>query len=167
MNESGSSVAGLAEQTMVTSKMTGKLAEAAVDAKRKERAAAEARDRMLAPVHLRELRDALQILPNQTGYRCSDRGFLNMTSNEYIELLDWTARCIVPGKRGATPADAPPVFQRLGLGLSAGTWCELVADFGKLFKIVAGKPHIVDAHRGVIRPKRFKLSRGARELLGA
>jgi hypothetical protein len=88
-----------------------------------------------------------------------------MTTSEYVELLDWTARCIVPGKRGATPEDAPPVFERLGLGLSAGTWCELVANFGKLFKLVAGKPHIVEAHRGVVRPKRFKLSQQARELL--
>jgi hypothetical protein len=166
--EAGSAIVGLAaEQSMVTAQMTEQLTGATVDAQRQERAAAEARDRTLAPIQLHELRDALQILPSQSGYRCSDRGFLNMTSSDYIELLDWTARYVVPGKRGATPEDAPPVFQRLGLGLSAGTWCELVANFGKLFKIVAGKPHIVEAHRGVIRPKRFKLSRGARELLGA
>lgn len=30
-----------------------------------------------------------------------DRGFLNMSSTDYIELPDWTARCIVPGRRGA------------------------------------------------------------------
>jgi hypothetical protein len=167
MIECRSKVSVPAEQWMATTKMTEQLAAAAVDANRKKQAAAEARDRMLAPIHLQELRDALQILPNQTGYRCSDRGFLKMTSSDYIELLDWTARCIVPGKRGATPADAPPAFQRLGLGLSAGTWCELVANFGKLFKIVAGKPHVVDAHRGVVRPKRFKLSQRARELLEA
>lgn len=122
-------------------------------------------DRMLAPIQLNELRDALQLQPSLSGYRCSDLGFLNMTAAEYIELLDWTARGIAPGKSGATPADAPPIFERLGLGISAANWCELVKNFSKLFKIVAGKPHVVDAHRGVVRPKRFKLSPAARDLL--
>jgi hypothetical protein len=164
--ESGSPTSGLAEgQSTVSAKMAEQINEAAVAANRQEQAAAQARDRTLAPIQLHELRDVLQILPNKSGYRCSDRGFLKMTTSEYIELLDWTARCIVPGKRGATPEDAPPVFERLGLGLSAGTWCELVANFGKLFRLVAGKPHIVEAHRGVVRPKQFKLSQQARELL--
>ena len=30
----------------------------------------------------------------------------------YLELLDWTARQLVPGKRGATPSDAPPILER-------------------------------------------------------
>ena len=88
-----------------------------------------------------------------------------MTAEEYVELLDWTARRLVAGKRGATSAEAPPIFERLQLGIPAESWCELVGSFGRLFKIVAGKPHVVDAHRGKIRPKRFKLSREARELL--
>ncbi|MFO0939273.1 MAG: hypothetical protein U0930_00755 [Pirellulales bacterium] len=134
------------------------------DDKRKAKAA-QMRDRTLAPIYLYELRDALQILPSTLGFRCSDRGFLNMTAVEYIELLDWLARQVVPGKRGSTPEDAPSVFDRLGLGMSAGTFCELVANFGKLFKIVAGKPHVIDAHRGVRRPKRFKLNPQARQLL--
>jgi hypothetical protein len=124
-------------------------------------------DRCLAPIHLDELRDALQVQPSQSGYRCSDRGFLNITSHQYIELLDWTARTLAAGKNGATPEEAPPVWQRLSLGLSSGAWLELVANFGKLFKLVAGKPHVVDQHRGVKHPKRFKLSSRARELLSS
>jgi hypothetical protein len=164
--EPSTAAVGLAsEPTDVDAKLAEQLAAAAATAQQKQTAAAQARDRSLAPIRLSELRNALQLLPSRAGFRCSDRGFLNMSSADYIELLDWTARCIVPGKRGATPAEAPPIFERLGLGLSAGTWCELVANFGKLFKIVAGKPHVVDAHRGVRRPKRFKLSHQARELL--
>jgi len=138
---------------------------ASQDAAAEVEPAAKRPDRMLAPIQLDELRDALQRQPSHSGYRCSDRGFLNMTTAEYIELLDWTARFIAPGKAGATPADAPPIFDRLGLGISAANWCELVKNFGKLFKIVAGKPHVVDAHRGVVRPKRFKLSPAARDLM--
>ncbi len=132
--------------------------------KQKEKAS-QLRNRSLAPIHLDELRDALQILPSTSGFRCSDRGFLNMSAVEYIELLDWLARQVVPGKRGSTPEETPAFFDRLGLGLSAGIFCELVANFGKLFKIVAGKPHVIDAHRGVRRPKRFRLSPQARQLL--
>ena len=124
-------------------------------------------DRILAPVELNELRDAVRLQPSQSGCRCSDRGFLNMTAAEYIELLDWTARTLTPGKRGTTPADAPSIFERMKLGISVESWCELVGNFGRLFKIVAGKPHVVDAHRGKVRPKRFKLSREARQLLTA
>jgi REP element-mobilizing transposase RayT len=163
--DSDSTVAELTcGSSSVDTTLANQFAETASAAQAKEKAA-QLRDRSLSPIHLDELRDALQIQPSTTGYRCSDRGFLNMSSEDYIELLDWTARSIAPGKRGSTPIDAPPIFERLGLGISAGTWCELVANFGKLFKIVAGKPHCVDAHRGVHRPKRFKLSRQARELL--
>lgn len=80
-----------------------------------------------------------------------------MTTTEYLELLDWTARWLAPGQHGTTPIDAPPIRQRLGLGLSSGTWLELVATFGKLFKLVAGKPHVVDHHCGSKRPERFRL----------
>ena len=124
-------------------------------------------DRWLAPVYLDELRDALQVLPSESGYRCSDRGFLNMTTTQYLELLDWTARSLAPGKSGSTPIDAPPTWQRLGLGLSSDTWLELVANFGILFKLVAGKPRNVDDHRGAKRPKRFRMRPQTRQLLTA
>ena len=40
------------------------------------------RDRSLAPIHLHELRDAMRVLPSRSGFRCSDRGFLNMSAVE-------------------------------------------------------------------------------------
>ena len=124
----------------------------------------KARDRAIAPVHLDELRDALQVMPS-TGYRCSDRGFLNMSQVDYIELLDWTARLVVPGKHGSTPVDAPAVFERLNLGLSVAAWTELVSNFRKLFSHVAGRPQVVEAHRSKSRHQRFHLPRQAVELL--
>ena len=56
-----------------------------------------------------------------------------------------TARQTVPGKRGATPADAPPIFERLSM--SGETWCELARNFGRLFYNVAGHPHRIEATR--------------------
>lgn len=60
-----------------------------------------------------ELHDELGARPNATGRRCSDKGFLRMSTAEYLELLDWTARHLVHGKVGCTPENAPPLFERL------------------------------------------------------
>jgi hypothetical protein len=125
----------------------------------------KARDKSIVPVKLDELRDALQVKPSQSGYRCSDLGFLNMSDGDYIELLDWTARVIVTGKRGSTPPDAPPIFERLNLGISPESWCELITSFGTLFSTVAGKPHIVERYRSSKRQQRFTLKPEARLLL--
>ena len=88
-----------------------------------------------------------------------------MPIESYIELLDWTARQIMRGKRGSTPPSARPVLERLGL--SAPTWCALVKDFGRLFYAVAGPPHSIDAHRSRRGNKgqRYKTRRRTRELL--
>ena len=44
-------------------------------------------------------------------------------------------------------------------------WSELVADFGKLFSVVAGLPQRVDATRSRQSGSRYYLPRGARQLL--
>jgi hypothetical protein len=64
--ESGSPTTGLVDgQSVVSAKIAEHITKAAVAANRKEQAAAEARDRTLAPIQLHEFRDALQILPNK------------------------------------------------------------------------------------------------------
>ena len=88
-----------------------------------------------------------------------------MPAATYLELLDWTARQIVTGKRGATPEDAPPLLERLNI--KPAVWFELATQFGRLFSLVAGQPHRVDAFRSRIRRKRSHLRRAARELLTA
>lgn len=40
---------------------------------------------------------------------------LSLRTDAYLDLIDWTARLIRPGKRGAVPADTPPILARLGL----------------------------------------------------
>ena len=71
---------------------------------------------------------------------------------------------MVAGKRGATPEDAPALLERLKI--KPTVWYELVTQFGKLFKVVAGQPHRVDDFRGRLRKKRFYVRQAARELLG-
>lgn len=43
----------------------------------------KARDRSIVPVKLDELRDALQVKPSTSVYRCSDLSFLNMACGEH------------------------------------------------------------------------------------
>ena len=86
-----------------------------------------------------------------------------MSLEAYLELLDWTARQVVPGKQGSTPADAPAILQRLRL--EPATWIELVCEFGKLFHLVAGRPQVIDATRSRRRHSRFRTRARTRELL--
>ena len=120
------------------------------------------RDSFLSPVSIDELLDPVGPCVSDCETRCSDKGFLAMSLGSYLELLDWTARQVAPGKRGKTPQDAPPILQRLGL--DRASWCELVSDFGKLFCTVAGNPECVDAMRSHRTHRRFHLRRRAREL---
>ncbi len=125
----------------------------------------EASDSFLAPLSLDEGSDAIGPCVSASSARCSDKGFLVMSLEDYLLLLDWTARQSVEGKRGKTPKCVPPVLNRLGLAPSS--WCELVNDFGKLFSGVAGKPSVVDAMRTPHGHRRMYLRRRARELMTA
>jgi hypothetical protein len=120
------------------------------------------RDSFLSPVSIDELLDPIGPCVSDTRDRCSDKGFLAMPLADYLELLDWTARQAVLGKRGKTPASVPPILQRLGL--DQASWSELVSDFGKLFCTVAGSPDSVDSMRSHGTHRRYHLRRRAREL---
>jgi hypothetical protein len=119
-------------------------------------------DAFLSPLTINEQTDPIGPSASQNGKRCSDKGVLAMPIEEYLRLLDWTARQSVPGKCGRTPGDLPPVLRRLGL--DGETWCELVRDFGKLFCHVAGRPEHVDTIRSHRTHRRYYLRRRAREL---
>jgi hypothetical protein len=85
--------------------------------------------RHLAPVQLKSASSTIGPCVNKRGERCSNKGFLPMSTADYLSLLDWTARQTRKNKRGATPKKFAPLFDRLGI--SAEIWCRLVKDFGK------------------------------------
>ena len=118
-------------------------------------------DCFLSPLFLDEESAAVGPAANSRGCRCSDKGFLPMRIEEYLSLLDWTARQAVPGKRGTTPADYPPILARMSIEPSV--WCELAGNFGRLFSYVAGSPKSVDNYRPQA-PSRFYLRSETREL---
>lgn len=120
-------------------------------------------DAMLAPVTLDERDGPIGPCESKRPDRCSDKGFLPMSREDYFELLDWTARQSVAGKRGKTPASVVGVLQRLGL--AQDDWCELTSDFSKLFGNVAGRCERVDELRSHQTHRRYHLRRRARELM--
>ena len=120
-------------------------------------------NRHLAPVELRGRASTTGPCANKRGARCSNKGFLPMSTAEYLSLLDWTARQTRSGKRGATPKQFAPLFDRLGI--SADVWCRLVKDFGKLFSVVAGQPSRIDEHRAKGTSRRYRARHETRELM--
>jgi hypothetical protein len=100
--------------------------------------------RHLAPVDLKERSGKTGPDANKQGIRCSNKGFLPMSTADYLDLLDWTARQCRSDKPGRTPRQIAPLFERLGI--TADSWRELVRNFGRLFSVVAGKPHVIDSH---------------------
>ncbi|KAA5540226.1 hypothetical protein FYK55_21565 [Roseiconus nitratireducens] len=122
------------------------------------------RDAFLAKLTI-EKSDAVGAVPAENGRRCSDKGFLSLSDDAYLELLDWTARQIAPGKRGSTPMRLPSILKRLGLEQSS--WCELVADFDRCFYLVAGRCDRVQSVRSHHTGRRFRVRPLARRLLPA
>jgi hypothetical protein len=95
-----------------------------------------ARAGWLSPIPLQPKRQAVRA--KQTERRASNKGCLSLGLGEYLQLLDWIAREIRTGKRGSTPAELAPVFERLQI--SAELWVECVTHFHKWFRSSVGRP---------------------------
>ena len=98
------------------------------------------RDAWLSPITIDERASSYtRAMPSQNGCRASDKGFLAMTLQSYLQLLDWTGRQLRrDGKRGRIPIELEPILQRIGM--SSELWCEVVSRFGKIFQRAAGRP---------------------------
>jgi putative transposase len=70
------------------------------------------------------------------GSEGGQRGILQMTAAEYIDLVDKSGRMIRTGKRGAIAADLEPILLRIGANAQA--WTETISGFGEKFSLVAG-----------------------------
>jgi REP element-mobilizing transposase RayT len=81
----------------------------------------------LAPVDLEPKR--LRVRGKCSSRRASNKGCVFMSLPEYLSLLDWTGRQLVPGKRGAIGKDVSQILERLKL--SAELWLHAVEQFGK------------------------------------
>lgn len=119
----------------------------------------------LSPLTIDEKKDSVGACSNQTRERCSDKGFLSISTMDYLELLDASARMVRPEKKGYTPSDVPPIMERLRLDQDC--WRLQIQDFGRLFANVAGKPKDVYEMRSLISKRRFYLKHLKPELIQA
>ena len=80
--------------------------------------------------------------------RATHEGFLSMSLDDYLRLMDWTGRQIRSGKRGAIPVHLAPLLERLQV--DAGSWTESVRHFGRWFHRAVGRAgHLAEeASRG-------------------
>ncbi|MEM7478950.1 MAG: hypothetical protein AAF483_28540, partial [Planctomycetota bacterium] len=113
-------------------------------------------DAHLSPVSNDELRDAIGAHVSKDARRASDKGYLNMSREEYLCLLDETARHSVEAKKGSTQKELPRLLKRTGLHQE--TWFCLIENFGLLFYNVAGEPHRIAAERSRVQKRRFRVS---------
>ena len=75
------------------------------------------RDEWLTPLTLDERSAAYQgAMPSTSGKLASDKGFLGMSFELYLKLLDWTGRQLrCDNKKGRIPAELAPIMERIGL----------------------------------------------------
>ena len=78
------------------------------------------------------------------GRRASDHGFLPMSLEKYLVLLDWSGRQLKGGKRGAIPDSLSPILDRLSLPMDH--LLEGLQSFQNWFSDFAGRPSSLRAH---------------------
>ena len=61
--------------------------------------------------------------------------------DDYLELVDWTGRAVVAGKRGAIPENIPPILHRLQF--DPKHWLSMTEQFESRFKGLVGAAKIL------------------------
>jgi hypothetical protein len=114
-------------------------------------------DGWLAPLELCEATTAPGAQASTSGRRASDKGFLPLSTDDYLQIVDWTGRQVVRERCGAISADLAPVLERVGIATE--NWLPLATNFGRLFHRVAGAPHTLARlpSRRPLRPGRAAL----------
>ncbi len=84
--------------------------------------------------------DSLWLTPIESTEK--RRGFLDMTLEEYLSVLDATGRELRFGKRGRIPPDLEPILSRAGI--QPRGWMEVTKRIGSAFSRVAGRRETID-----------------------
>jgi len=127
-------------------------------ARRKKSRKAADWDGFLTPINTRGDQQTLGYPKAGTldGLRASDKGLLEMSLEDYLQVLDWSGRQLRRDKRGKISSDAPPILERLGI--SGESLVSYVEQFEDLFHMAVGSAKSVAA---------FAKSKGRRWLQGA
>jgi putative transposase len=148
LNPIRAGIAESPEQSQMTSayeRIIARQAEAAASAQAENAGRGESaadQDGWMAPLPL--CGDPEPKAARNAGRRASNRGFLEMTLDEYLGLLDWAGRQLRRGKRGVIADDLPPILARLSI--KASGWLRCVDEFGRRFGAAAGGLAAMSAH---------------------
>ena len=77
------------------------------------------------------------LCPLNDGPQVRSEALLALSTDEYLEVLDWTGRQLRGDKKGAIPADLQPILERVQV--RSEHWLETVDGYGRLFHRVSGK----------------------------
>ncbi len=97
---------------------------------------------ILVPGHTSAVEGPADRAPLSAGWLCpiqSDskrRGILQMTPEEYFDLVDRSGRIMRSDKRGVMDPDLVPILLRIGANPEA--WLDTVTRFGTRFRLAAG-----------------------------
>ena len=117
-------------------------------------------DRWLAPIHDRELPKNQRFGEKQC--RASDDPAIDLTLEQYLELLDFSGREIKRDKPGSIPQHLAPILERLRIrGLRI-----LSQRFQELFCYVVGDPEAVQRHAANQNRRWFRGIRNCRRFFG-
>lgn len=79
-------------------------------------------------------------------HRASNQGFLPISADEYLNLLDWTGRQRRADKRGAIPSHLQPILERLRI--RDDFWIDAVSRYDCLFhRAVGSAQHMIEVAR--------------------
>ena len=128
-----------------------------------ERAGRGLQSGWMSPIEIDEAKDPIgadlsELMSTGNPRRASSKGFLNLPLSLYLDLLDWTGRNLAASKRGAIPQHLAPILQRIGVKPSA--WCDLIEQFGRLFKRAVGSPQSL-SHEAKLRGQNYLQGPGA------
>lgn len=103
------------------------------------------RDSWLAPLTLHAKKLSADPELHKDGTRASDKGFLNLSWRDYLELLRWTGKQSSPSAVKQIPKTQQEVLTKLGIDCSM--WRDLVWNFKKYFgrSSCAGSPESMAA----------------------
>lgn len=73
------------------------------------------------------------------SFRCQTEDGIPFSLTDYLELTDWTGRCVRSDKRGAIPSDTPKILNQLSI--DSEIWLETVNAFTTEFHAFVGPEH--------------------------
>lgn len=92
------------------------------------------RAEFLSPIRIQTLAHEPEL--HKDGFRCSDKGFLDMTETEYIDLLQWCVRNKITKKGQEKTSALPECLAKRGI--DAQLWMCQIRDFEGMYRYEAG-----------------------------